>query len=232
MKLSVLMPVYNEKKSILEILRRVKEVDLGDVKKEIIVVDDFSNDGTRFILEGIKDKEIKVFFHRKNYGKGRAVRTALEKSTGEIVIIQDADLEYDPNDYSKLIKPIIEGKSKVVYGSRILGNRGRKGNYSHFSFYIGGRVVSLFTNILFGSRLTDEPTCYKVFERGLLKGLNIEGERFEWEPEVTAKILKRGIRIDEIPISYFPRNKKEGKKINWKDGVNALWTLLRYRFND
>jgi len=230
MKLSIIIPVYNERETIKELINKVEGVNIGKIEKEIIIVDDFSKDGTREILqELVKNKKIKLLFHDKNYGKGHAIKSGLKVAKGDIILVQDADLEYNPNEYNKLIKPIIENKAKVVYGSRILN----KGNgYSSLLFYIGGRAVTAITNILYNSRLSDEPTCYKVFRKDVIDGIKIEGERFEWEPEVTAKILKKGIRIAEVPISYNPRGKEKGKKINWKDGIIAIWTLIKYRFRD
>lgn len=229
MKLSIIIPVYNEEKTLLKILEKVQNSDIGKVKKEIIIVDDFSKDSSRNILSKIKEKNVKILYHEKNYGKGYAIRSGLKKVTGDVVIIQDADLEYDPRDYKKLIQPILEGKEKVIYGSRFLAN---KNNFSHFSFYIGGRIVTLFSNLLYGLKLTDEPTCYKVFQKEVLDKINLECVRFEFCPEVTAKVSKNKIRIKELPINYYPRSKKEGKKINWKDGVEALWTLFKYKFKN
>jgi len=228
MKLSIIIPVYNEKESIEKLIEKVKAVKLGKIKKEIIIIDDFSTDGSREILKKIKDKQIKVIFHNENKGKGYAIRTGLKQVTGDIVIIQDADLEYDPEDYKKLIKPIIEKQVKVVYGSRILGNN----NYSALSFFLGGKLLTFIANLLYNIKISDEPTCYKVFKTEVIKNLNLECERFEFCPEVTAKIAKKGYKIKEIPISYYPRNKKQGKKINWKDGLEAIWTLIKYKFKN
>jgi len=227
-KLSIIIPAYNEKDTVLEIINKIKAVDLGKVMKELIIVDDFSKDGTREILQNIHDKEIKTHYHKKNMGKGMAIRTGLKHVTGNIVIIQDADLEYNPEDYKQLIKPILENKYDVVYGSRVLDKKELK--YAYYTFYLGGRLVTFFTNLLYFSNLTDEPTCYKTFKTNVIKNIDIKGERFEWEPEVTAKILKKGIKIHEVPISYYPRDRKHGKKINWKDGIQAIWTLVKYRF--
>jgi glycosyltransferase involved in cell wall biosynthesis len=227
--LSILIPVYNEERTIKKILDVVKKVDIGDVKKEIVVVDDGSKDNTYKELKKVKG--IKLYKHEKNQGKGAAIRTAIKYATGDIIIIQDADLEYDPKDYKKLIKPIIEGKTKVVYGSRRLGES--KWKYSGISFYIGGVGVTLVTNILFpNGHLTDEPTCYKVFKSEVLKSIPLKCTRFEFCPEVTAKVLKRGYKIMELPIKYYPRSAKEGKKIKWNDGIEAIWALLKYRFVD
>jgi len=224
MKLSVIMPVYNEATTIAEIVRRVLAVELP---KELVIVDDGSTDGTRELLRQIPPDVATVLFHKCNQGKGAAIRTALEHVTGEIVIIQDADLEYDPNDYHALIRPIVEGTAQVVYGSRVLK---ADNPYSHLRFYLGGRLLSLLANLLYGLWITDEPTCYKVFRRELLKGLNLQCRGFEFCPEVTAKIGRRGIPIHEVPIRYAPRTIDEGKKISWKDGLYAVWILLKYRF--
>jgi glycosyltransferase involved in cell wall biosynthesis len=226
MKLSVIIPVYNEYKTVEEMVSRVKKANIGDVEKEIIVVDDFSGDGTREILKKIKG--IKLLFHNKNRGKGAALKTGIAESRGDIILVQDADLEYSPRDYAELIKPIVDKKTKVVYGSRLLKI---KNNQGKFLFYLGGRTVTWFTNILYLSCLTDEPTCSKVFHKDLKPILlGAEGNQFEWEPEITAKILRKGYKIFEIPISYDARTEEEGKKIGWKDGIQALWTLLKWRF--
>jgi len=228
MMLSIIIPVYNEEKTILKILDKIDRVRLP-VKKEIIIIDDFSTDKTKKILKDIKEKNKKIFYHKKNLGKGCAVKTGLNHAKGNIVIIQDADLEYDPGDYEKIITPIINKKARVVYGSRVLKN-GYK--YSHYLYMLGGRLVTIITNLLFFSDLTDEPTCYKAFNIDVLKKIKINGKRFEWEPEVTAKILKKGIKIHEVPINYSPRSKNEGKKIKLSDGFHAIWTLFKYRIVD
>ncbi|MCX8159078.1 MAG: glycosyltransferase family 2 protein [Candidatus Pacearchaeota archaeon] len=230
MKLSIIIPVFNEKTTILEVIKRVKCANIKNVKKEIIVVDDYSDDGTRELLKELERKEkLKIIFHDKNYGKGHAIKSGLKIASGDIVIVQDADLEYNPDEYYELIKPIIDGKEKVVYGSRILNE---KNKYSSLSFYLGGRIITFITNFLFNSKLTDEPTCYKVFKKEIIDKITINGERFEWEPEITAKILKKKIKIFEVPISYNPRGKEKGKKIKWVDGIIAIWTLIKYRFCD
>lgn len=234
-KLSVLMPAYNEKGTIEEIIKRVQAVKLGKVKLEIVIVDDGSKDGTREILTKLskKHKNMKIIFHEKNGGKGRAVRTAIENMTGDIAIIQDADLEYDPNDYVKLIRPIIDGKAKVVYGSRFLGGRDPKKHKTYLvANYYATRLLSIMANILYNAKITDEATCYKVFDARVLKSIPLKCEKFEFCPEVTAKVRKRGYKILELPINYCPRSVEEGKKINWKDGVEAVWTLIKYRFVD
>lgn len=228
MKLSIIVPVYNEDKTIGKLIRIIKGVDLKGIKKEIIVVDDSSKDKTVEKLKKING--IKLILHRKNLGKGAAIRTGIKYVTGDVVIIQDADLEYDPNDYYKLIKPIIERKAEVVYGSRRLKKENKK--HSGISFYLGGLILTAIVNLLYGIKITDEPTCYKVFRVDILKEINLKCNRFEFCPEVTAKVAKKGIKIYEIPISYFPRSIKQGKKIKWRDGIDAIWTLLKYRFVD
>ena len=225
--LSVLIPVFNEEETIRELIASVMGVSTDLFSMEIIVVDDGSNDGTRSILDTIPG--IRVFGHQRNLGKGVALRTALDHATGDVVIIQDGDLEYDPNDYAAVVGPIIRGEAEIVYGSRRL----KKSNVQHSAlrFFIGGMALTWLTNLLYpGAHLTDEPTCYKAFRLELLKGMNLQCERFEFCPEVTAKALRKGIRIAEVPISYFPRSINQGKKIGWKDGIEAAWTLLRYRF--
>lgn len=229
MKLSVVIPCYNERENILKILEKINAVDLGKTEKEIIIVDDFSTDGTVEILRGLPSGHYKIFFHTRNQGKGMALRTGFNHVTGDIVLIQDADLEYDPEDYPKLIEPLLSGEAKVVYGSRERNRHNKK--HSGFSFYLGGKFLTWLTNLLYGSRLTDEPTCYKIFDAALLKSIPLTCRRFEFCPEVTAKILLRGIPIMELPISYYPRNSKEGKKIRFRDGVEAIWTLLKYRID-
>ena len=230
MKLSVIIPVYNEEKTISEIIRRVKVVNL---KKEIIIVEDGSTDRTKEILEEVvkqknDNNEIKLISRSKKSGKGEAIRTGLKYVTGDIVIIQDADLEYDPNDYYALIQPIVEGKTKVVYGSRELG----KNKKSSLSFFLGGKILSFLTNLLYHAKITDEPTCYKVFKKEVLQDLDLKCKGFEFCPEVTAKLRKKGYEIFELPIHYDPRTIKKGKKIRISDGVIAIWTLIKYRFVD
>lgn len=226
MKLSVVMPVYNEKNTIKEILRQVRSVDLGDLDKEIIVVDDCSTDGTGDILKLEADSSIKVIRHKKNQGKGAAVRTGLAGATGDMIIIQDADLEYDPEDYLKLIDPVLKGKATVVYGSRFTGER----RNMLFWHYVGNRFLSLVTNVLYNTTLSDMETCYKLFSREAIEGIKIKSNKFDFEPEITAKVLRRGVRIYEVPISYAGREMEEGKKISWKDAFPALWALTKYRF--
>lgn len=221
--ISVVIPAYNEAKTIKEIIRKVQAVDLD---KEIIIVDDASTDGTREILNELKGTEgITIFFHSSNQGKGAALRTAFQHVKGDIVIIQDADLEYDPQEYSKLINPIIEGKADAVYGSRFLGGPHRVLLFWH---YVGNKIFTLLSNMLTNLNLTDMETCYKVFKTSLLKQLTIESNRFGVEPEITAKLAKLKCRIYEVDISYSGRDYTEGKKINWKDGIAALFWILKY----
>ena len=220
MKLSVIIPAYNEAGTIEETLARVRS---GDIEKEIIVVDDYSTDGTREILQ--KHCDFKLVLHDRNMGKGMAIRSALKHVEGDIVIIQDADLEYDPQDFHAMIEPIVSGKAGVVYGSRFLEGKPimRRANY------IANRVLAIAASILFNARITDEATCYKAFRADLITNLPLTCRRFEFCPEVTAKLLRRGVKIVEIPIHYTVRTVAQGKKIGWWDGVVALWTLLKFR---
>lgn len=218
MKLSVLMPVYNEESGVATIIERVAAVP---VEKEIIVVDDCSRDSTWSILQGMQVAGLRLFRHEVNKGKGAAIRTALAHATGDAVIIQDADLEYDPQDYLKLLPPLVEGKAKVVYGARPLGKQKLLMN-------LGNRFLTWMTNVLYGTRLTDMETCYKLMAAEVAAGLTIECNRFDLEPEITAKIARRGYQIVEVPISYQPR--QEEKKLSpWKDGLPALRALIKYR---
>ena len=225
MKLSVIMPVHNELDTIREALRQVQAVDL---EKEIVIVDDCSSDGTREVLNQMADDEVKVVYHAQNMGKGSAIRTALQYVTGDIVIIQDGDLEYDPADYPKLIEPIVEGRASVVYGSRFLGEIINM----HFLNYIANKILALTASLLFLNWITDEGTCYKVFKADLLKSLDLKCTGFDFCPEVTAKVRKRGYRIVEVPISYHGRSTEEGKKIRWRDGLKAFLSLIKYRLVD
>jgi len=225
MKLSVLMPVYNEKDTIEEIIQRVQMVDL---EKELIIVDDCSTDGTKEILQRLNEPNVKILCHSQNLGKGAAVKTALEEATGEIIIIQDADLEYSPEEYPKLIEPILKGKADVVYGSRFLGVH----QVFMFWHFLGNKFLTFITNILYNTMLTDMETCYKAFRAEVLKKIRIRSNRFNFEPEVTAKVFKQNLRVYEIPITYEGRDYKEGKKITWRDGISAIWALLKYRFVD
>ena len=224
-KLSIIIPCYNEKNTLFEIIAQVKSVDIGDIEKEIIVVDDGSTDGTwSFVAAEVKWD--KLLSHPKNQGKGAAIRTGLKHATGDIIIIQDADLELDPNDFPRLLQPILDNEVSVVYGSRELGKGRGSGD---FLFTLGGIFLTQFTNLVDGSDLTDMGTGYKVFAAELLKSIPLKCNRFDFCPEVTAKILRRGIEIKEVPISYYPRSKEEGKKIRWRDGIRAAWVLIRSR---
>ena len=228
MKLSIVIPVYNERNTIKEILRRVKQVDLGDLEREIIIVDDNSQDGTRNILAMEEDSITRVIYHTQNRGKGAAVRSGYKAATGDLIVVQDADLEYDPEDYPKLLEPILKGKAQVVYGSRFTGPR----KNMLFWHYVGNRFLALTTNVLFNTTLSDMETCYKLMTREVLDSLDLKSDHFDIEPEITAKILKQRIRIFEVPISYAGREMEEGKKITWRDGFPALWTLFKYRFKN
>jgi glycosyltransferase involved in cell wall biosynthesis len=229
MRLSIVMPVYNERATLSEIIRQVRAVELPGVEKEILLVDDGSTDGSREIVaQEAADGGVQAFYHDANRGKGAAVRTGIEAATGDIILIQDADLEYDPRDYPALIRPIIEGRVVAVYGSRFLGPR----KAMLFWHMMGNKLLTLTTNILFNAILSDMETCYKCFRADVVKNIPLRSRRFEFEPEITAKILKRGHRIFEVPISYYGREFDEGKKISWRDAPIAFWTLLKYRFVD
>ncbi len=228
-KLSIVVPVFNERNTLVEILRRMRGVELPDnVEREIIVVDDGSDDGTRDVLRQLGDSTVRIVLHERNQGKGAAVRTGFAHATGDYVLIQDADLEYDPEDWPKLLAPVLRGKARVVYGSRFTGER----RNMLFLHWLGNRFLSLITNILYNTTLSDMETCYKLIDRGLVEQLHLRSDQFDIEPEITAKLLKRKVRIYEVPISYAGREFDEGKKITWRDGFAALWTLVKYRFRD
>jgi glycosyltransferase involved in cell wall biosynthesis len=223
----VLVPAYNEAQNIREVLSRIQATGLAD---EIVVVDDGSTDGTREILaeyDGVGG--VRVVLHDQNQGKGAALRTAMTVATGDVMLVQDADMEYNPTDYPALLKPIIEGQAQVVYGSRLMG-RTPEGMMPRSAF--ANRVLTTMTNVLFGNRLTDMETCYKVFRREVVEPMQLRANRFDFEPEFTAKVLKQGVRIYEVPISFNPRCYEEGKKIGAWDGVMAIWALIKYRFTD
>jgi len=222
-RVSIIVPVYNEERTIEELVRRLKEVPL---EKEIIIVDDGSTDRTKEILRNIKDEEFRIITLPRNMGKGAAIRAALPFVRGDVVVIQDADLEYNPQELPMLLSPILEGKEEVVYGSRFLRGRPRMRTLN----FIANKILAWTATLLLGRRITDEATCYKAFKTSLLRSLDLKCKGFEFCPEVTAKIGRKGIRIREIPISYTPRTKKEGKKVRWKDGFIALYTLFKYRF--
>lgn len=227
MKVSLVVPVYNERDTIETVLSRLEAVALP-AEKEIILVDDFSTDGTRKWLGQLPADRAVVLLHDRNRGKGAAIRTALERATGDIIAIQDADLEYNPEELPQLVAPLVEGRAKVVYGSRFRGRiQGMR-----LANRIANRILAALANLLFRVGITDEATCYKLIEANLLRSLNLRCERFEFCPEVTAKLGKRGIPILEIPITYVARSAREGKKIAFKDGLTAIWTLIKYRFVD
>ena len=228
MKLTVLIPVFNEISTLPVLLKEIIDLPLINTEKEIIIVDDGSTDGTREFLKSLPATPmIRLMFHPNNLGKGAAIRSTLPHITGDIAIIQDADLEYDTQDYMKLIAPIQEGQTNVVYGSRLLNKNNPRGT---LPFYWGGKLVTAVTNLLFHASLTDEPTCYKVFKAHLLKSMPMKHNDFCWDVEVTARTLLRKENIMEVPISYRPRSKKEGKKINYRDGIKTLLTLVYFRF--
>jgi len=227
MKLSIVIPVYNEKNYIPEIVRRVKEVSLPGIDKEIIIVDDYSSDGSRELIQDQLASQVnKVIYQEKNLGKGAALRSGFQAVTGDMVIVQDADLEYDPQEYEKLLKPILDGKADVVYGSRFVGSEPHR--VLLFWHYVGNKILTLLSNMFTNMNLTDMETCYKMFRREVLDSVRIEQNRFGFEPEITAKVAHRHWRIYEVGISYSGRNYAEGKKIKWKDGLLAVWYILKY----
>ena len=225
MKLSVIIPVYNEASTIKSLIDKVLQVP---VEKEIIVVDDYSTDGTKSILQKIKNPIIKVFYHRINQGKGAAIRTGIKEVQTELVLIQDADLEYDPEEYPKLMDPILRGLADVVYGSRFAGSSKRVLPFWHS---MGNKILTVFSNMFTNLDLTDMETCYKVFRSDIIKNIHLESNRFGFEPEITVKIARLNFRIYEIPISYHGRWYGQGKKIGWKDGITALYSIVKYRFS-
>ena len=226
-KISIIIPVYNEEQTVIELFRKVNNVKLPNIEKEIIIVDDGSTDKSKKFIEGLKKKNnnVKIFLSVINLGKGAAIRFGLAKSTGDIILIQDADLELDPQEYSKLIAPIINGRAKVVYGSRFL----KKSPNIPFKTLFANKLLTVLTNILFGSHLTDMETAYKVFTSDIIKNIRLRCVEFDFEPEVTAKILKMGQKIVEVPISYTPRRIDEGKKISFYDGIEAVSQLIKIR---
>ncbi len=228
-RVTVVMPVYNEQRFIRTIIDKVLSVGVEGVETDLVVVDDCSRDGTREILERLSLPRVTVLFHPVNRGKGAALRTGFAAATGEILLIQDADLEYNPEEYPVLLQPILAGHADVVYGSRFLGGPHRVHLFWHM---VGNRVLTLLSNMMSNLNLTDMETCYKVFRREVLDGITLRSDRFGFEPEFTLKVARRGWRVYEVPISYHGRDYAEGKKIGWKDGVSAIWTILKYRFMD
>ncbi len=224
-RLSVVMPVYNERATIQEAIDSVLNSN-PDIEKELIVVDDVSTDGTREILSNLDRPGLEVVFHKKNSGKGSAIKTGFENAKGEIVLVQDADLEYDPNEYPVLLKPILAGHADVVYGSRFAGHGAHRVLY--FRHFVGNKFLTLLSNLFTDLNLTDMETCYKVFTAKALEGIAIQEKRFGFEPEITAKIARKKLRIYEVPISYYGRTYEEGKKIGWKDGIWAVWCIFKY----
>jgi glycosyltransferase involved in cell wall biosynthesis len=225
MKLSVIIPVYNEKDTLEMIVDKVLAVP---IEKEIILIDDCSKDGSRELLKNMKKDNVTTVFHEVNKGKGAAIRTGIQYVTGDVVVIQDADLEYDPNEFIKLIEPIKSGKADVVYGSRFSGST-KKMSFSH---WLGNKVLTITMNLLYGTKLTDMETCYKMVKSPIIRSFKLRANRFDFEPEITAKLLKSGKRIIEVPITYEGRSWSEGKKITWKDGIAALYSIIKFRFVD
>jgi glycosyltransferase involved in cell wall biosynthesis len=223
--LSVIVPIFNERKTVAEILRRMRRVEMP-LDVEIVMVDDASWDGTADILKALEDSTVRVVRHRENAGKGAAIRTGLANARGDVVLIQDADLEYDPDDWPRLLNPLLKGKAKVVYGNRFAGEH----SSMMFVPWLGNRLLALVTNVLYGTTLSDLECGYKLFDRHVLESIDIRSNGFDFEPEITAKVLRRGHRIYEVPISYAGREFDEGKKFTWKDGMQAVVTLVRYRF--
>lgn len=228
-KVSILIPVYNEKNSLEKLLEKVEEAHFAGLEKEIILVDDCSTDGTREILKNLENR-YKVLYHDVNQGKGAALRTAFSAVNGDIAVIQDADLEYDPNDYDAVLKLILDGEADVAYGSRFLDLTESK-TVVKVNFF-ANKILTLITNILFGAKLTDMETCYKAFKTEFIKDIKIKSNRFDFEPEITAKVLKKKARLKEAPITYQGRTFEEGKKITWVDGLHAIFALIKFRFSD
>lgn len=226
-KLSIVIPVYNECGMIIKVLESVEKKKIEEWQKEIIVVDDGSTDGTQDVLKKYT-KKYKIFLQKKNQGKGVALRKGFAEATGDIVIIQDADFEYTPDDYDALLKPFSNPRVSVVYGSRFLGSH----LSTMFLYTLGNKFVTFLTNIIYNSNITDMETGYKLFRRNVLNSIQLKSNRFDFEPEITAKLLKNGYQIYEVPISYYGRKFDEGKKLTWRDGLGAVWTLLKYRFID
>ena len=230
--LSIIIPAYNEEKTIAELLHRVLDADLGEgIDRELIVVNDCSTDSTGRIVQSFiaahPQAPITYLVHDRNQGKGMAVRTGIQAVTGDYVVMQDADLELDPNDFARMLPHLLSGQYRVVYGSRFLAE---ENSHTYFSYQLGGKFLSVMTNLLYDQSITDEPTCYKMFDAGLLKSIPLDCKGFEFCPEVTAKVSRLGYKIKEVPIRYYPRSIEEGKKLRLRDGLKAIGTLLKYRF--
>lgn len=228
-KVSIIIPVYNEKDTLKLLLEKVENADFCGIEKEIIITDDASTDGTTDIIKEFEGK-YKVLFHSKNQGKGAAIRTSLKEATGDFVVIQDADLEYSPEDYNKLLPLLINNEADVVYGSRFINTE----NSENFIFKnkLANKFLTLLTNVLYGCAISDMETCYKAFKKEIIQSIEIKSDRFDFEPEITAKLMKKKAKIKEVAISYNGRAHSEGKKINWKDGLHAIFTLIKYKFKD
>jgi glycosyltransferase involved in cell wall biosynthesis len=230
-KISIIIPVYNEIETLELILEKIENAEFCNLEKEIIMVDDASTDGSREFLKNLeKNENYKIYYHSQNMGKGGALRTGFGYATGDIVVIQDADLEYDPVDYNDLIKLIINDQADVVYGSRLSG--GKPTRSFLFTHFLGNKLLTFITNILYNTTLTDMETCYKAFRADVIKNISIKSNGFDFEPEITAKVLKKGYHLYETPISYFGRDYTGGKKITWRDGFWALFALIKFRFMD
>ncbi|MBU1044864.1 MAG: glycosyltransferase family 2 protein [Candidatus Omnitrophica bacterium] len=225
MKLSIIIPVYNEQDTLKELLAKIQRVQLNGVLKEIIIVDDSSNDRSKSIFDNLKSSDIIKLYHKHNQGKAAAIKTGLVRASGDLILIQDGDLEYDPSDYPALLEPILSNQADVVYGSRFLTGK----NKAYFPYLVANKFLVWLTNILYGSCLTDMETCYKLFRKEILVNLKIKAKGFEFEPEVTAKLLLRKVQIMEVPISYVPRSKKMGKKIGFFDGLMSIYILIKYK---
>ena len=224
-KITILIPVYNEVNTLMPILQKLESIDFYGLEKEIILIDDYSTDGTK---ELYKDLNYKVLYHEKNMGKGASLRDGFKEAAGDIVTIQDADLEYNPEDLLPLVKVVLDNEADVAYGSRFM-NIDKSKNFM-LTHFLGNKMLTIITNILYGATLTDMETCYKVFKSEYVKHLDIKSNRFDFEPEITAKVLKHGARLKEVPITYVARGFKEGKKISWKDGFAAIFALIKFRF--